>query len=138
MNLKEISEKIEQALCSLFDEMRTSISSREDSRAFGAMIEKRITSHWPSICENLGYMPSPIPGRRTLYDFAFNHGQQIVGIDVKTKDLDSSRYSDGGICLFVTLAIQHYQRVSRDALKRIEALQKFKDNGYQHFTFSPR
>ena len=41
----------------------------------------------------------PIPGRRCIYDFAWkNRNEIITGIDVKTKDLDSKKYSDGGIC----------------------------------------
>ena len=40
--------------------------------------------------------------------------------------------------LFVDLAIQHYHRVSRDAMKRIAALEEFRKNGYKHFTFAKR
>lgn len=65
---------------------------------FGAMIEKRITDNWEAICSKMGYPPIDRPGRRTIFDFAFQVDNQVVGIDVKTKDLDSARYSDGGIC----------------------------------------
>ncbi|MCS1408963.1 MAG: hypothetical protein M2R45_02142 [Verrucomicrobia subdivision 3 bacterium] len=184
------------------------------------MIEKRITDNWKHICSDLGYVPLDRPGRRTIFDFAFQNGNQVVGIDVKTKDLDSTRYSDGGICavgnllkylandngifliaefghnkasdrtgrrdieyirvapfimlpqnayrienlgtgqirlnytlnqiwdeiewdrelarfydLFINLAITHYRRVSGDAIKRVKALERFKANGYQHFSF---
>jgi hypothetical protein len=143
-----------------------------------------------------------------------------VGVDVKTKDLDSARYSDGGICAvgnllkflandkgvfliaefghnksshktgtrdieyirvapftllpadayrienlgtgqvrlnytvnqvwdeiewdrdmkgffdhFTDIAVRHYERVGRDAQKRIEAIREFRRNGYQHFRF---
>jgi hypothetical protein len=37
--------------------------------------------------------------------------------------------------LFIDLATQHYRRVSRDAIKRIEALETFKQNGYKNFSF---
>ncbi len=40
--------------------------------------------------------------------------------------------------LFVDLAITHYRRVSSDAIKRISALEEFRNNGYQHFTFGRR
>ena len=40
----------------------------------------------------------PNPGRRTIYDFASRHKGVFYGFDVKTKDLDSIRYSDGGVC----------------------------------------
>lgn len=223
MNLKAVSDQVEGKLSDLFDELRSGISEREDSRAFGAMIEKRITDNWERICAELDYSALDRPGRRTIFDFAFEHAGRLVGIDVKTKDLDSTRYSDGGICavgnllkflandngvfmiaefghnksaehsakrdieyirvapfivlpqnayrienlgtgqvrlnysvnqvwdeiawdrditefydLFIDLAIVHYRRVSRDAMKRIEALEDFKKNGYKYFTFGRR
>lgn len=223
MNLKKVSVQVEQKLSELFEELRSGISEREDSRAFGAMIEKRITDNWERICSDLDYSALERPGRRTIFDFAFQEEDQLVGIDVKTKDLDSTRYSDGGICavgnllkflandkgvfllaefghnrssersqrrdieyirvaplillpqdafrienlgtgqvrlnytvnqvwdeidwdreinefydIFVDLSIQHYRRVSRDAMKRITALEEFKNNGYMHFTFGRR
>ena len=98
MDQKEVSQEVEENLSDLFEELRSGISEREDSRAFGAMIEKRIADHWLSLCTELGYSPLERPGRRTIFDFAFEKESQIVGIDVKTKDLDSTRYSDGGIC----------------------------------------
>lgn len=220
MNHKTLSEKIEQKISSLFIELRSGMSAREDSRAFGAMIEKRITDNWSTICKQMGYPALDRPGRRTIFDFAFKCENQIVGIDVKTKDLDSKKYSDGGICavgnllkylandngifliaefghnkasnrtntrdleyikvapfvmlpqnsyrienlgtgqvrlnytlnqvwdeiewdrsieefydMFIELSITHYKRVSRDAMKRIEALERFKANGYRDFSF---
>ncbi len=98
MNYKEISERIELEIESLFEELRSGISEREDSRAFGAMIEKRITENWGNVCSNLGYQVVDIPGRRTIFDFACNIQSRLFGFDVKTKDLDSTKYSDGGVC----------------------------------------
>lgn len=223
MNLREISEQLETKISELFEELRSGMSEREDSRAFGAMIERRITDNWDDICTELNYSPLPKPGRRTIFDFAFQAKNQIVGIDVKTKDLDSTRYSDGGICavgnllkylandngvfliaefghnkamaeaegrdleyirvapfimlpqnayrienlgtgqvrlnytlnqvwdeiewdretnqfydIFIDLAITHYRRVSRDAGSRIEALERFRENGYKNFSFGRR
>ena len=223
MDLKAVSDEVEGKLSDLFEELRSGISEREDSRAFGAMIEKRITDNWERICSELDYTSIDRPGRRTIFDFAFQEAGRLVGIDVKTKDLDSTRYSDGGICavgnllkflandngvfliaefghnksaehsnkrdieyirvapfimlpqnayrienlgtgqvrlnytvnqvwdeiawdrditefydLFIDLAIVHYQRVSRDAMKRIAALEEFRKNGYKHFTFGRR
>jgi hypothetical protein len=221
MNQKQLSLQIEAQLNTLFAEIRSGIAEREDSRAFGAMIEKRITDKWDEICANLGYQAIKRPGRRTIFDFAFETENRLVGIDVKTKDLDSTKYSDGGICavgnllkylandkgifliaefghnkagansskrdieyirvapfimlprdayrienlgtgqvrlnytlaqvwdeiewnreikdfyaIFIDLAIKHYKRVSSDALKRIEALERFQHNDYQDFSFS--
>ncbi len=215
-----VSQDLENSLSSLFDELMSGIAEREDSRAFGAMVEQRITDDWTNICNDLGHASLDRPGRRTIYDFAFKTDGSIVGIDVKTKDLDSTSYSDGGICavgnllkflandngifliaefghnrssnrsntrdieyirvapfvmlpqntyrienlgtgqvrlnytlnqvwdeiewdrdliefydLFIDLATQHYRRVSRDAIKRIEALETFKKNGYRNFSF---
>lgn len=98
MHLRDISQKLETELSKLFDEPRSGIAAREDSRAFGAMIEHRIKQNWEGICSGCGWSPEPLPGRRTIYDFAFKIEECIVGIDVKTKDLDSMKYADGGIC----------------------------------------
>ena len=98
MNYKEISLKIEEKIGALFEELRSGISAREDSRAFGAMIERRITENWQRLCADLGYEPIEIPGRRTIFDFACKIDGELFGFDVKTKDLDTTRYSDGGVC----------------------------------------
>lgn len=103
MNYKEISEKIESEIEKLFEELRSGISEREDSRAFGAMIEKRIAENWNIICSILGYEAIDIPGRRTIFDFACKVDNKLFGFDVKTKDLDSARYSDGGVCAVANL-----------------------------------
>ena len=221
MDLRDISQKIENELCRLFEELRSGISEREDSRAFGAMIEHKITTNWPAICSRCAFEPVDIPGRRTIFDFGFQTEGRIVGIDVKTKDLDSTKYSDGGICavgnllkflandhgqfiiaefghnrsaetsdtrdleyirvapftnlptnayrienlgtgqvrlnytinqvweeiewdrdinrfydVFTDLAIKHYQRVGRDAQRRILSIEAFKECGYARFQFS--
>lgn len=72
--------------------------NREDSRAFGAMLEKSLLDARPTICRSVGASPMPRPGRRTIYDMAMRHDGAVVGLDVKTKDLDSTAYSDGGVC----------------------------------------
>jgi hypothetical protein len=221
MNLREISTAIENELVSLFDELRSGIAAREDSRAFGAMIERRILDNWQVICERRGFTPISLPGRRTIFDLGFSLEGRIVGIDVKTKDLDTTKYSDGGICavgnllkflandkghfliaefghnqsrtgadardleyirvapftllpqssyrienlgtgqvrlnytinqvweeiewdrdirifydIFTDLAIKHYQRVGRDAQKRIQAIEGFRRSGYERFSFA--
>ncbi|MBN2209607.1 MAG: hypothetical protein JW759_09980 [Candidatus Coatesbacteria bacterium] len=219
MNLKKLSADIEAQLEALFQELRSGIAAREDSRAFGAMIESRITENWPTICEACGFEALGIPGRRTIFDFAFRYEGRVVGIDVKTKDLDTAKYSDGGICAvgnllkylandrgifiiaefghnrsiakadrrdleyirvapftllpsefyqirnlgtgqvrlkrtlnqmwgeiewdrdvkefydaFTDLAIKHYQRVGRDAQRRLDSIVAFKKDGYEKLT----
>ena len=220
ISVKDMSILVEEKLEGIFDELKSGMSGREDSRAFGAMIEKRITDNWDNICSEIGYSPLQRPGRRCIFDFAFEKNSQVVGIDVKTKDLDSKKYSDGGICavgnllkflandngvfliaefghnkskekgnkrdieyirvapfimlpedsyrienlgtgqvrlnytvnqvwdeiewdrdinefydIFIELSIKHYRRVSRDAMRRIGALEAFRDNGYKNFSF---
>jgi hypothetical protein len=98
VNLRDLCNKLETELSKLFEELRSGIAAREDSRAFGAMIEHRITQNWSSICKRQGFVPVDLPGRRTIFDFGFKVDDRIVGIDVKTKDLDTAKYSDGGIC----------------------------------------
>lgn len=99
MNLKQISAQIEGKLSELFAEERSSgLPARENSRVFGAMVEEKIANDWDNICADLGYPPLERPGKKTLYDFAFRWEDATVGIDVKTKNLDSTSYSDGGVC----------------------------------------
>ncbi len=221
IDFKRLCEDFEQEITALFDDLQSGISAREDSRAFGAMIEKRITENWEIICTRLNADFVQLPGRRTIFDFACKRDTILFGFDVKTKDLDSTRYSDGGVCaignllkflandngvfmivefghtqstdkhngrdleyirvapfhllpencyrienlgtgqvrlnytlnqvweeiewrrsitqfydMFTALAITHYERVSRDAHKRIKSLQDFKMNGYTSFKFS--
>lgn len=98
MDFKQFSTSMEDKISELFEELRSGMSEREDSRAFGAMIEKRITENWERICTELGYKALLIPGRRTIFDFACTVESQSFGFDVKTKDLDTTAYSDGGVC----------------------------------------
>lgn len=204
----------------LFLDQKSGISEREDSRAFGAMVEKRMTMNWELICKRIEATFIPNPGRRTIYDFACTIDGVFFGFDVKTKDLDSTRYSDGGVCavgnllkfiandkgvfvvvefghnqavegkdlrdleyirvapfhllpdncyrienlgtgqvrlnysihqvwdeidwkrshekffdIFTNLAIVHYERVGRDALKRADSIREFKKNKYSVFKF---
>lgn len=98
MDYKKICSAIHKEIANLFLEMNSGIAEREDSRAFGAMVEKRITDNWKRICESLNYLAIPLPGRRTIFDFACNINDVTFGFDVKTKDLDSTKYADGGVC----------------------------------------
>jgi hypothetical protein len=98
IDCRDFCKSLEDRLWVLFNDFRSGISAREDSRAFGAMIERRITDAWRDICLDLGTEFLPQPGRRTIYDFACGFEGAIIGLDVKTKDLDSTRYSDGGVC----------------------------------------
>ncbi|MCC7233383.1 MAG: hypothetical protein IT242_10590 [Bacteroidia bacterium] len=72
MNYEKISEKIGLEIEMLFEELRSGISAREVSRAFGAIIEKRITESWENVCSNMDYQAIDIQGRRTIFDVACN------------------------------------------------------------------
>lgn len=98
MKPQKVSLDIEKHVEALFKDLRSGISAREDSRAFGAMIERRITENWEGVCRKLNFSPEVLPGRRTIFDFACRVDGILWGFDVKTKDLDSTRYSDGGVC----------------------------------------
>lgn len=98
MEFITVSSSIETEISALFAEIHSGIAEREDSRAFGAMIEKKITENWVKICRKLSFEPIALPGRRTIFDFACKVDGTIFGFDVKTKDLDSTKYSDGGVC----------------------------------------
>ncbi len=220
MHIKDFCIAMDEQLEALFVDLCSGISAREDSRAFGAMIERRITDGWVDICGNLGAEAVNAPGRRTIYDFACRFKDVFYGFDVKTKDLDSTRYSDGGVCavgnllkflandagvftvvefghnvakegtdlrdleyikvapfhllpsnayrienlgtgqvrlnysinqlmdevdwdrslsaffdIFTDLAISHYERVGRDAIKRADAMRKFRAARYAKFAF---
>jgi hypothetical protein len=220
-SLKKHCEDLEKHIKSEFIDHLSGVSAREDSRAFGAMVERRITDNWEQICKKSGVEPLDIPGRRSIFDCAYKDNGSIYGLDVKTKDLDSTSYSDGGICavgnllkflandkgiflivevghtatsgaksardieyihvapfsclpadsyrienlgtgqvrlnysvnqvhdeidwnrpnntffdIFTDLAISHYERVGRDAKKRIDSINAFKANGYKEFSFA--
>ncbi|MBI5485887.1 MAG: hypothetical protein HY905_01000 [Deltaproteobacteria bacterium] len=74
------------------------IDAREDSRAFGALIERRIVDAWPAICRTHAWTPEDRPGRRTIYDVSCIVGGRRFGLDVKTTDTDGGKYTDGGVC----------------------------------------
>lgn len=218
--LKTYIDELHSELDQLFADLKSGITAREDSRAFGAMIEKKITDNWADICTRTSAEFVPNPGKRTIYDFASRHDGTFYGFDVKTKNLDRNRYADGGVCavgnllkllandravfvvvefghnkaaedkslrdleyikiapvhllpsdayrienlgtgqvrlnysinqifdeiewdrplngffdIFVDLSIKHYERVGRDAQKRIEAMKRFRDGGYVSFSF---
>lgn len=74
------------------------LATREDSRAFGALVERRIVEAWPAICARVAAIADPIPGRRSVFDVSLRSGGNRFGVDVLTTDLDAGRYSDGGVC----------------------------------------
>lgn len=134
MNLKKVCSAIEERIAAVFSETRLGISAREDSRAFGAMIEKRVIKSWKKICQDMEFEFVPIPGRRSIFDFACKIDGQLFGFDVKTKDLDSKIYSDGGVCavgnllkymandkaMFVIIEFGHNKSNSKNESRDIE------------------
>ncbi len=101
MHIKQLSSQLEKTLTSHLESAGRSVSAREDSRAFGGMIERSITDDWSAICAKLDVVDHADAGRKSIYDAAFQlrrRHNEIVGVDVRTKDLDERRYTDGGIC----------------------------------------
>ena len=97
-DLQKRCRELEIQITTEFKDHLSGVSAREDSRAFGAMVERIITSNWQEICSRLKVTPLDIPGRRTIFDCAYSDSDLVYGLDVKTKDLDGTSYSDGGIC----------------------------------------
>jgi hypothetical protein len=93
-------EQLCTELAALFAEAaaRAAIGAQPDSRALGAYVERAITDSWEDICAAAGVKALPIPGRRTIYDCAFEDASTTFGVDISAKSNDETRYSDGGIC----------------------------------------
>lgn len=90
-------------VCGALDERLAEVAAsglerQPDSRALGAYAERAVLDQWEAICARLDVVALPPPGRRTIYDAAFTLDGTLVGIDVRTKDLDETRYADGGVC----------------------------------------
>jgi hypothetical protein len=97
-----------KAICEQLDSHFAAIASRglesqPDSRAVGAYAEQAIVDEWEEICAALGTKAHARPGRLTIYDASCSKGDQLIGIDIRTKDLDETRYADGGICSVANL-----------------------------------
>lgn len=101
MNEKRLCLQLERIVTEVLSSERKQYHAREDSRAFGGMIEQSITSNWNGICAAMNVMELPKAGRKSIYDAAFQLNRrsiEIVGVDVRTKDLDAKKYTDGGVC----------------------------------------
>ena len=95
LDLARTSLAIERSVSALFTD---GMDGREDSRAFGAMIERAVSDGWEIVCREASGTPLPKAGARSIFDRAMSIGGVTLGVDVKTKDLDDDRYSDGGVC----------------------------------------
>lgn len=82
---------VEAQLKSLFTGSGAEPPPREDSRAFGAMIEERLLHKWRNVCRATSAQYVDRHGRRTIYDFAAKHNGLLYGFDAKTKNLDPGR-----------------------------------------------
>ena len=98
MDIRSYMEAVKAELDRIFTDHKSGFDEHKDPRAFGATIEEHITDRWEDVCEATGSEPVRAPGRKTIYDFAARHKGVFFGFDVKTKDLDTKRYSDGGVC----------------------------------------
>lgn len=91
------------------------LDAREDSGSFGGSIEQRIVEAWPDLCAQQGWKAESRPGKRTIYDVACVASGTRLGLDIKTADIDSEKYSDGGLC-----SVDHLLRflAGKEAKKR--------------------
>ena len=103
MVIRELCRNLAEQLAVAFGVIPAALPEREDSRAFGAMIEAGVVEKCSHICASIGVTPVSRPGRRTIYDVAFQDGTSLVGVDIRTKALDATKYSDGGICAVANL-----------------------------------
>lgn len=132
--IQEFAHALHGKLEDLFFNCYSNINPREDSRAFGAMIEQKIATQWRSICVEIKSDPVPRPDRKTIYDFATHYKGKLFGVDVKTKDLDPGIYSDGGVCsvdnllkflvnnhaIFMVVEFGHNQTLSEPRLRNLK------------------
>ena len=95
MALSELCEKLDRSLGLMVGQH---LPAQPDSRAAGAHIEQAVVDSWGQTCEELAVEPQPRPGRRSIFDAALVLEGQLIGVDVRTKELDDGLYSDGGIC----------------------------------------
>ncbi|MEV0723526.1 hypothetical protein AB0I37_12200 [Micromonospora purpureochromogenes] len=95
-NLRRWCVRLDEAFLQVIH--REGLDEQPDSRAFGAYVERTIKNEWNALCSAWNVEARPVPGRRTIYDAAFNSGANLVGVDFKSKDLADNRYSDGGVC----------------------------------------
>jgi hypothetical protein len=72
-----------------------------------------------------------LPGRNKMRKQTANELARIVWDEIEW-DRGIKTFYD----IFTNLAIKHYQRVGRDAQKRIQAIESFKRGGYARFTFA--
>jgi hypothetical protein len=50
-------------------------------------------------------------------------------------EIDWGRSDNAFFDIFTDLAIVHYERVGRDAKKRIDSIRAFRERGYKDFSF---
>ncbi|MCY4171326.1 MAG: hypothetical protein OXF08_06960 [Bacteroidetes bacterium] len=134
MMIREFIYKIEYEVNTLFNDYTVGLKTREDSCAFGTMIEKRKLDNWETICINVLADHVKNPGRRTIYDFACRYNDIFFGFDLKTKDLDTDKYSDGGVCsignlmrflandrsIFVVIEFGHHEAPENKSLRELD------------------
>ncbi len=131
--MKNHIESLNNELEIYFSDSNKFIGKREDSRADGAQLEKKLLSYWPELCTKLGSKFGGIPGNRTIFDVSHSFKHNFFGIDIKTKNLDPGKYSDGGVCsvanllkflekndtIFVILEIGHIKAKTGNAKRQI-------------------
>ncbi len=70
---------IDNNLNALFNDYTDGLTAREDSRAFGAMIEKNL-DHWERICIDAHANYVKNSGKRTIYDFGCRFNETFTDL----------------------------------------------------------
>ncbi|MFT5860258.1 MAG: hypothetical protein ACI865_002367 [Flavobacteriaceae bacterium] len=93
--MKELCAQIDTSFAELIKFLV--VEELPDSRSVGGKIEHFVKHNWETFCETWNVIPQPLPGARSLYDISFLKDNVLHGVDIKTKNIGESKYSDGGI-----------------------------------------
>lgn len=93
--MKELCNRIDKSFTELIKYLV--VEELPDSRSVGGKIEHYVQYNWQKFCGSWNVKKNELPGARSLYDISFNKDNDFFGINIKTKNLESDKYSDGGI-----------------------------------------
>lgn len=83
--LRDYMEAVNAQLEAIFSNRVPVFEAREDSRAFGAMIQTIISDNWIEICRKINAEPASESGKRTIYDFANVYDSTYFRIRLENK-----------------------------------------------------
>lgn len=92
--MKKLMEKMDLEIAKLLPKV---MPCENNSRVFGANCEAIIVNNANNLSKIINGQVLPKAGKKTIYDWACKT-TMICGFDIKSKDLDDDKYSDGGVC----------------------------------------